>query len=62
LKVAAKALTFSTSIISYAGEQGAEKPLQTPFHNTLRHCEGVFHDCGNLLVYAKFPSSTLSLN
>ena len=39
LNVIAKTLTFSPSIVFYAVEQGAEKTFQTPFHNTVRHCE-----------------------
>ena len=39
LNVITKASTFSPSIVSYAVEQRAENPLQTPFHSTLRHCE-----------------------
>ena len=42
LNVIAKSLTFSPSIVSYAGEQGAEKQFQTPFHSTVRHCEMSF--------------------
>ena len=42
LNVITKALTFSPSIVSYAGEQGAEKPFQTPIrhpHQPIRHLD-----------------------